>query len=140
MVSLRIAVVPLVILVVFSLGNTVAYGCSCAPPPDPIEAAQQATSVFLGELLEYEETPSTVTMVFRVVVLIKGALTKKLRVETASSTAACGLPITKVGGTLLIYAGGTSDRLTLSLCSRTIAVENPTTEVELLKQHFGIDG
>jgi len=79
-------------------------------------------------------------MIFKIVVPIKGPLTKTLRVETAASTAACGLPITKVGGTILIYAGGTSERLTLSLCSRTTAVKDPTTEIEMLKRHFGIDG
>lgn len=141
--STRPTLVVVLAVVVVAAASSPAPACSCLRPPEPVEAAGQATAVLVGKLLSYEDrSPDDFKMTFEVVEAFKigegTAAGSRIEVVTAASTAACGLPIDRVGAEVLLYLDGTPDALTLSLCSRTVAsgLQDVAEELETLRAHF----
>jgi hypothetical protein len=96
------------------------FACSCAPPPEPKKALEQAKAVFLGEVTKIEEDGQNRTVTVKVERWWKGGDTAEVTVSTAKDGAACGYGFQK-GMKYLVYAtGGEKDKpLRASLCSRT---------------------
>jgi len=128
----------LLALVVLLLPSTrEAAACSCAPQPDPVAAATEATAVFFGELKGLEASELGILMKFRVIERIKGPDGAEIGVQTAASDGLCALPLPPIGGRIVVYAHGEGEELSTGLCSRTSQVEDPVREMEILRAHFG---
>lgn len=100
--------------------GSAALACSCAPPPEPKKALEQAAAVMLAEVVKIDEGEQTKTVTLKVEKWWKGGDKPELTVSTAKHGATCGYGFQK-GGKYLIYAHGGEKGQTLrvSLCSRT---------------------
>ena len=104
----------------------VAHACSCAPPPAPKVALEQAAAVFVGRVKSVErlgspeEFNSSNTFQFAVSKKWKGVAGDSVSVESNGNSAACGINFDS-DRDYLIYAFKTdgSDQLRTNLCTRT---------------------
>lgn len=95
--------------------------CSCAPPPEPKKALEQATAVCLAEVAKVEDAGLERTVTLKVGKWWKGGEAAELTVSTAKSGAACGYGF-ETGKKYLVYAHAQGEKakpLHVSLCSRT---------------------
>lgn len=100
------------------------HACKCAPPSPPLEALDDATAVFLAEVVASKpiqlEQQEWIEVTMRVSRWWKGGDAAKATVVTAASSAACGYDL-RQGQRYLVYAhtAGGERPLRVSLCSRT---------------------
>lgn len=108
--------------------------CSCAPPPEPLEAMRAADAVFVGTLTSLKTSAKTnlVTAGFKVAFPIKNADREFLSVTTPASSAQCGYTFHK-DESYLVYAveGGAS--LSTNISMRTRPARQASREIAMLK-------
>lgn len=113
--------IALAVLVGCAVAAPVAWSCSCAPPPPPKGALENAVAVFSGKCVEMKEANQfTKQFTFEVAKVWKGEVGKKVTVTTAANGAACGYGFdTKGEATYIVYCFGKGDALQTNLCTRT---------------------
>lgn len=126
----------IILVIVTALSHTPsAFACPCPENPDPLTSLEQSTAVFSGRVLNIDEdgdlSPFTGTSMrkvdFRVNRAWKGIERIKISVNTENNSAACGYEFS-TGNEYLVYAYGEEGDLQVSLCSRTQALVNVSSE------------
>ena len=101
-----------------------AFACSCLPPGPPGDELARSAAVFAGKVVGLDVPAGVnsgadpVRVTFQISQVWKGTASPNLVVTTAQSSASCGVAFEQ-GQDYLVYAAGTDDALTASLCSRT---------------------
>lgn len=96
------------------------FACSCAPPPEPKKALEQAKAVFLAEVVKIETEGQERTVKLKVERWWKGGDAGEITVSTAKSSAACGYGFEEKKKYLVYASEQAKDKpLHVSLCSRT---------------------
>ena len=126
----------LIVLSVLGLLLT-ASACSCIMPKPPLDAMEDADAVFRGKVVQIDSAminglPNKVAT-FDLYESWKGPQRAKLRVETASNSAACGINFIE-GEEYVVYAYGLAENLTSSLCDRTAQTEYAQDDLDALGQ------
>jgi len=117
------------------VGST-AVGCSCSPPPPPLDALKVAYSVFVGVPRSVRQlSESRKVFEFEVVEGLKGDLKSKVSVVTGIGNGDCGIPFS-MGQRYLVYADRSEKQLSAHLCSRTTMLFNGSHdgEIDLLRK------
>ncbi|HEU4813528.1 MAG TPA: hypothetical protein VFS99_04795 [Xanthomonadaceae bacterium] len=109
---------------------TDALACSCVPPQPVPEAVDDATRVFVGEVVDAERIdPLHRRVTFHATEHFKGSPVEKIQLTTASDGVMCGYPFNE-GSTYVVYAYGEEGDLGTGSCSRTtLAIEGSDLEV-----------
>ncbi|MBI5029332.1 MAG: ABC transporter permease subunit [Chloroflexi bacterium] len=110
-----------------------ALACSCVSPGSPQQALDQSTAVFVGKVTERKivdslDSQDAVQFDFQVSTVWKGPVQKDLSAMTSFGSASCGYEF-QVGEKYLVYAGGSENRLHVSLCSRTMPISKATNDL-----------
>ncbi len=100
-----------------------AYACSCAQPPEPRDALEQATSVFSGLVVDIttEDTSDGFTrraVTFDIISSWKGTDQARTVVRTGMDSADCGFNF-EVGQRYLVYTSGDTANPNTGICDRT---------------------
>jgi len=103
-----------------------AWACSCAEPPPPTQALDEADAVFLGEIVETRRVGGEFDgeLIARVAVeeVWKGEVAELVDVHTEPDSAMCGYGFT-AGDRDLLYAQHDDDSYSTHLCTRSAPVE-----------------
>lgn len=123
----------LVALVALTANSLAASACSCAPPPAPKIALQQAGAVFSGTVTSVKREALTLHAQFEVAQKWKGVEGKTVTVVTSESSASCGVNF-ESGKKYLVYALKNADDaagapLRTNLCTRTTSWENAAADI-----------
>jgi hypothetical protein len=118
------------ILLSFMVVNTEsAHACSCVIPGAPDVELARSTAVFSGRVVARDEpgglivsSADPVEVTFEVYAVWKGPAYSTITITTARSGASCGY-VFEEGEQYLVYADGSADNLTVSMCSRTQPLE-----------------
>ena len=94
-----------------------ALACSCAPA-SPEEHADNARVVFTGRVREIERGRFQLSVRFRVGVVYKGKVERRVFVVTASDSAACGCSF-REGGRYTVFGSRRREPFPTNLCSGT---------------------
>jgi L-aminopeptidase/D-esterase-like protein len=119
-------------------GSPVAHACSCVPAPPPLEAAAQATVVFVGTPVAEHPGEKNASRArkfeFAVGEILAGTGKATLMVSTGLNSASCGCHF-EIGATYLVYAYGEVTTLQTNICTRTSRLTNKgvPNEVALLR-------
>ncbi len=106
---------PLLVLI----SSQPAQACSCAPLPEPQQAAEGADAVFSGTVLEVTSSGGLQNQVtIRVDEVWKGAKCGEVTITTPLDSAACGYAF-QPDTSYLIYATKEKGKLSTNLCTRT---------------------
>lgn len=113
-----------------------AYACSCAMPPDPATALQEASAVFVGTVTNTDvrngpiiSSADPVRVTFDVAQVWKGPTETPLVVITARDSATCGFGFQR-GVEYMVYAyTWQSANLETNICTRTA----PTSSQSVLE-------
>ena len=118
----------------FVIGPVLARAdCPCPAVPGVDQAASGATAIFEGTVQEHNLRPDGGQQVhFAVVRSFKGEVGETQQVRIPASLVDCGQSFAP-HQSYLVYAGGTSQALSLAPCSRT----RPTEEAADDLQHLG---
>jgi hypothetical protein len=101
-----------------------AYACSCMAPPPPVEARNEAQSVFAGTVSAVGAEANGFLVTFDVEQFWKGPEGPQVTVSTPSSSASCGVEFVE-GEKYLVYGSFADDgRLSTNLCTRTAPLAN----------------
>jgi MYXO-CTERM domain-containing protein len=110
-----------------------AEACSCRPPPPAQESYQEAAAVFIGIPQAIEEAGGIrVRVPMQVQRAYKGVDQARVMVTTARDSASCGYNF-ELDRPYLIYAHAEDDGLSVSLCSRTRALEDAQDDVQAIE-------
>lgn len=132
--SKRLAGLVLIACALTAVWPIAASACSCAPPPDAQAALEAADAVVAGRVIGMTLVPRSsedlassftvedVAVAFAVSGTWKGEPVERLTVYTAFTCCICGYPF-ELGKTYLVYATRQGNRLTTSMCSRTVPLE-----------------
>jgi len=116
------------------------FACSCAAIPDPLQALQQADSVFSGTVTRMSGGNFSVRWLFpgaraidlEVANVWKGEVAERTTVYTAPDTAACGASF-RVGETYLVYTyRGEGGRAETNACTRTKLLHAAAEDLQAL--------
>lgn len=104
-------------------GAAAAEACSCAPPPRPKKALEQAAAVISGKVTKVEDAGEGEKVVaIEIAASWKGGEEKEITLYTANNSAACGYDFKK-GTSYLVYAHmvkrGEVKVLGTNICTRT---------------------
>jgi hypothetical protein len=117
-----------------------AYACSCIAPPPPLEARDEAQSVFSGTVSAIGPEANGFLVTFDVEQLWKGPDGPQLTVSTPSSSASCGVEFVE-GEQYLVYGGFADDgRLSTNLCTRTAPLASAGDDLAALGAGATPDG
>ena len=114
-----------------------AFACSCAPPPPPGEARDQADAVLAGTVLEIttETQPGLPvgrrTVRLQIEKIWKGQDCGELTLTTGLGDADCGYGF-EVGKSYLIYAFQENGGLATNICTRTAKVDQAAEDLAVL--------
>ena len=127
---------------------TPAHACSCmggvGPVADQVQAAVQGSKmVFSGRVVSIEDRQSGLTVfgfgsapygravTFAVNTVWKGTPRARVVVYTGWGGGDCGVGF-QVGSSYLVYAGGSPDDLSTSICTRTSSLSNAQADLAAL--------
>ncbi len=118
------------------LSTHTATACSCKTLPPPDKAMAQAHAVFLGKVTAIEVPPlgsgGPIKVMFSVETSYKGVKTKKVEVQTAIDSGACGYRFTK-GEVYLVYcSSGDKKTLRTGSCHRTRPASSAAADLKAL--------
>src|SRR5687768_11525966 len=99
------------------LGAGPAWACSCAAVT-PEEHADSARVVFTGVAREVKRTETQLTVRFRVTRVYKGEVDRRVKVVTASNSAACGCSF-KEDTQYTVFGTKRREPIPTNLCSGT---------------------
>lgn len=140
------ALFAILIILSFPFAPLPASACSCAAPPDPQTAKDQAAAVFTGKVIQVTDrsdwrkwVPFTSRPVLNGVEVVldvqstwKGVEYTPVLITTSGYGGSCGFPF-QIGGEFLIYAyRGEGDELSTSICSRTTPLLNASADLLVL--------
>lgn len=117
-------------------GIGVAQACSCAPPPGPKKALEQAAAVFSGKVTKIEEAgDGELAITLQTATTWKAAEAKEVVLYTANNGAACGYGFEK-GKSYLVYAHslkrGEEKVLGTNICTRTALLADAKEDLKEL--------
>ena len=135
----RIFIMLLFIISMLAIDTDSASACSCVYPGPPDEELAQATAVFAGKVVGIIKpigfgsisSADPIKVTFRVNTVWKGPVSLTTTITTSRSSASCGYPFEE-GVEYIIYAYGTEDDLSVSLCSRTQPLDAAAEDLEVL--------
>jgi MYXO-CTERM domain-containing protein len=123
---------PLVLVLVLStLIPQRAEACSCMAVSVEDAIANSAAIVEARVVSVDPGEEGSVVVTLAVTQSWRGVETEQMVVRTSESSASCGYSF-EVGVTYLVYADGTPDAWTVSLCSRTAVMTDATADREAL--------
>jgi hypothetical protein len=116
-----------------------AYACSCALPGPPDEELANAAAVFSGRVVSIVKpinfgsisSADPIEVTFQVQEVWKGSVSLTTTITTSRSGASCGYTFQK-GNEYIVYAYGSENNLSVSLCSRTQPLEAAKVDLEEL--------
>ncbi len=117
-----------------------AYACSCVIPGPPDEELANSSAVFSGKVVNLAEpfsgfgpvsSADPIKVTFQVDKVWKGSVSQTTTISTARSSASCGYTFEK-GGEYIVYAYGTENDLSVSLCSRTQPLDTAQDDLAVL--------
>ncbi|MEJ8545914.1 hypothetical protein [Brevibacillus borstelensis] len=128
--------VPLLFLLSFVFTPSIAYACSCAPPPAPEEALEQAEAVFAGTVSAVTPTKYGTDVQFQVGNTWKGVNKSEVLVVTGRGDADCGF-VFQTGSEYLVYAHpdtyySESGGLATNICTRTALLSDATDDLHAI--------
>jgi MYXO-CTERM domain-containing protein len=128
----RSAAVSLLLAAFLFAWTAPAHACKCAEPAGASEALASAGAVFEGRVEKLTPAGNELVVEFSVTRGWKNAGTERLRVRTASASAACGYPF-DTGEIYVVYTeAGAAEGLRVSRCSRTrLAAEGEADIAEI---------
>ncbi len=129
-------IVGLMMAAVVGFSANATYACRCAPPPEPKKALEKSAAVFMGKVTSVDGG----TITFEVEKSFKGVKTKKVKVMTSTSSAACGYGFTK-GEVYVVYcrSGGADKILRTGLCDRTRPASRAKADLDALGEGIAIE-
>jgi hypothetical protein len=127
------------VLVLALLLAPAAEACTCAPPTTIADALRTADAVFFGypvvarlERRPSRNTDGAVQTQFQVLKAWKGIEAPLVWVGTSLDMRACGYGSFEIGANYLVFAHGSLDGLSVSLCGRTRPEPDTVFDVEAL--------
>ena len=135
----RIFLFLVIIISLLAIKIETAYACSCAIPGPPAEELTRSIAVFTGKVIRISKPPNIgslssadpVKVTFQVYEVWKGAVSETTTIITSRSGASCGYAFEK-GGEYIVYAHGSEDSFSVSLCSRTKSLDRAEEDLEVL--------
>jgi hypothetical protein len=137
--KMRILILIVIIVSMLALETDTAYACSCVLPGPPDEELANATAVFTGKVVSLSKpvdfgpisSADPIKVTFQVYEVWKGSVSLTTTITTSRSSASCGYPFQK-GGEYIVYAYGSENNLSVSLCSRTQPLDAAKIDLEVL--------
>ncbi len=121
----RFILCSLILFSFMAINTETAHACSCVLPGPPEAELARSVAVFSGRVVKRDapvglvvSSADPVEVTFEVYSVWKGPAYSTITVTTARSGASCGYAFEK-GEEYLVYADGSADSLTVSMCSRT---------------------
>ena len=116
------------------------WACSCLPPPPADQAFTQAAAVFVGTVQQVKraEQLNVKFVTLQVEQAWKGAVTKRVTVQTCIDGACCGYGFQEKES-YLVYAHGAGKSLSVSLCSRTRPLAQADDDIAALNKIVAAD-
>lgn len=114
------------VVVLAALSARPAHACSCDDPPPACEAFNSAGVVFVGKATDIKDGPGGAQEVtFAITEKLKGTSNATELVEGGGM---CGTVFQK-GKTYVVYASGSGNKLSSSLCGRTALLDRAKADV-----------
>ena len=138
--KMRIYLLFVIIVSMLVIGTESAYACSCALPGPLDEELINASAVFTGKVVKLAEpiggigpisSADPIKVTFQVYTVWKGSVSQMTTITTARSGASCGYTFEK-GGEYIVYADGSENSLSVSLCSRTQPFDTAEDDLAIL--------
>lgn len=135
-----------VILFTFFIQPFPASACSCAKPPDPLTAKDQAAAVFTGKVLQVNERTDWLRwlpfwdkperggfdVIFEVQSSWKGVDQTQVQIVTGGLGGGCGIPF-QPGQEYLVYASYWElNELETNICTRTVLKADAGEDLQVL--------
>lgn len=134
----RMALCFLILVTFLIMDTETALACSCVLPGPPDAELARSTAVFSGRVVSRDEpggllssSADPVRVTFEVYAVWKGPAYRTITITTARSGASCGYAFEK-GEEYLVYADGSADSLTVSMCSRTQSLSSAEEDLTKL--------
>jgi hypothetical protein len=108
-----------------------AYACSCVQPGPPVQARDEAQSVFAGTVSAISGEGNGLLVTFDVEQFWKGPEGPQLTILTSNNSASCGVEFVE-GEKYLVYGFSQDGRLSTNLCSRTTTFANANNDLAAL--------
>jgi hypothetical protein len=117
-----------------------AYACSCVIPGPADEELANSVAVFSGKVIDVAKplinigpvsSADPLKVTFQVYTVWKGSMSQTTTITTARSGASCGYTFEK-GKEYIVYAYGTDNDLSVSLCSRTQLLDTAKDDLGIL--------
>ncbi|MDD3283997.1 MAG: hypothetical protein PHZ07_00145 [Patescibacteria group bacterium] len=126
----KIILLSFIIGPLFFVNTTIVSACSCIQPLSPEESLKQATSVFVGKVINIDipkkifiESSDPIKITFEVSQIWKGPNYKIIILTTARDQASCGYPFEQ-NEEYIVYAYDKENKLNTNICSRTKLLTN----------------
>ncbi len=138
--KMRFLLLLVIIASMLTIETDSAYACSCVIPGPPDEELANSSAVFAGKVINLAEpfagfgpvsSADPIKVTFQVDKVWKGSVSQTTIISTARSGASCGYTFEK-GGEYIVYAYGTENDLSVSLCSRTQSLNTAEDDLAVL--------
>lgn len=138
--KMRFFLLLLLLVSMLTIETDSAYACSCVIPGPPDEELANSSAVFSGKVVNLSEpfagfgpvsSADPIKVTFLVDKVWKGSVSQTTTISTARSSASCGYTFEK-GGEYIVYAYGTENDLSVSLCSRTQPLDTALDDLAVL--------
>lgn len=126
-----------IVISLLFFNTTVVNACSCIQPASPQVSLEKSTAVFAGKVVDINapilsfSSANLIKVTFEVSKIWKGADYKTIVLTTARSSASCGFSFKQSEG-YIVYASGEENKLSVSLCSRTILLASAQDDLQEL--------
>ena len=137
--KIRMLIFVVIIISTLVLETEPAYACSCVLPGPPDEELTNAAAVFSGRVIDIVKpinfgsisSADPIKVTFQVQEVWKGSVSLTTTITTARSGASCGY-IFKKGSEYIVYADGSENNLSVSMCSRTQPLDAAELDLQVL--------
>ncbi|NOU56717.1 hypothetical protein HN020_18585 [Brevibacillus borstelensis] len=124
---------PLLLLLSFVFTPSNVYACTCAEPPTPKKALEQAEAVFAGTVTAVNSAEYGHEVQFQVNTTWKGVSQSQVLVATGSGDGDCGIAF-QAGNDYLVYAHpdtyySESGGLATNICTRTALLSDASGDL-----------
>jgi hypothetical protein len=123
----------LILFIVIPLLINLTHSCSCLPQLSVEDEFKRVDEVFLGKVLQVQTVGIEKIVLFYVFNSWKGIWSKWVRIRTCENTGCCGFDF-QTGFTYLVYAQIESQKLHVSVCSRTTDISNAREDINILSE------
>ena len=142
---MRLAHILIMVSLVLAANPPVVDACSCGPLLDIPEAADGATAVFVGRVVELRIVPvsdpdlgllfENVSVILEVRESWTGVTTSTVKVSSSWTCCMCGYGFS-IGQSYLIYAYGPASSMVTSVCSRTKPRQEAEEEIARIRELY----